>query len=433
LKNRTRLLTTSVAAAVALLIALPTIVLADFALADWRYAKEVQVPPVTQEDLVELLPDADLYGGSAPGLVDLRIISADNSETPYKLEVRRGQREQRDVRVAVRDQGYVQDEYNTFIADLAREGVLHNRVEFQTTSINFQRTAIVETSNDLATWAKVAEGTVHDFRLVDTVATSRNTAVAYPDSTARYIRVRVLDDGNGPLAITGARVFAVQEELRREVSWPVTIADISHSDNQQATLVELDLGGSGIPTDRLAVTVDDVNFDRDVTLEASDDGETWRTVQSRAGIFAYDTPRFTGESLSFTYPETATRYLRLAIHDADSPPLTVTDLQVWGVERRVLFFAKPGEAYKAYYGNAEALRPTYDIDRLLGFLDTDNLPAAGLGAQADNTEYVKKLAPFTERFPWLLPLVLALAGLLVGGILLSVVRQARKALPPQEQ
>lgn len=432
MKTRARLLTTPVAAALALLIAFPSIVAADFALADWRYAKEVQAPPVTQEDLVELHPDAELYGGSAPGLRDLRIIGADNRETPYKLEVRRGQREQRDVAVTVRDQGYVQGEYNTFIADLASEGVLHNRVEFQTTSINFQRTAVVETSNDLTTWAKVAEGVVHDFRLEDTVVTSRSTAVTYPDSTARYIRVRVLDDGTGPLAITGARVFAVQEELRREVLWPATVTDISQSDDQQATVVDLDFGGAGIPTDRIAISVDDVNFDRDVTLEASDDGDTWRTVQSRTSVFAYDTPRFTGEDLNFTYPETTTRYLRLTIHDADSPPLSVTDIKVWGVERRVLFFARPGEAYKVYYGNAEALRPTYDIDRLLGFLDTNDLPVASLGAQADNPEYVEKLEPFTERFPWLLPLVLALAGLLVGAILLSVVRQARKTLPPQE-
>ncbi|MDA1215328.1 MAG: DUF3999 family protein, partial [Chloroflexi bacterium] len=370
--------------------------------------------------------------GSAPGLLDLRIIGTDNRETPYKLEIRRGTKEQRDVPVAIRDQGYVQGEYNTFIADLSRDGVLHNRIEFQTTSINFQRTAVVETSNDLTTWAVVAEGIVHDFRLMDTVGMSRNTAMAYPDSTARYVRVRVLDDGNGSLAITGAHVFAVQEEARREVLWPVAITDISPGSNEGTAQVELDLCHDGIPTDRLSVTVDDVNFDRDVTLEASDDGETWRTVQSRASIFAYDTPRFTGENLSFTYPETTTRYLRLVIHDADSPPLTVTDVQVWGVERRVLFFAKPGEAYKVYYGNADALRPTYDIDRLLGFLDTTDLPMASLGAQMDNPQYVEKLEPFTERFPWLLPLVLALAGLLVGGILLSVVRQARKALPPQE-
>jgi hypothetical protein len=432
LKIRARLLTSSIVAAVVLLIAVPTIVTADFALADWRYAKEVQTPPASLEEFVEFRPDAELYEGSAQGLRDLRIIGTDNRETPYRLEVRQGTKEQRYVPVALRDQGYVQGEYNTFIADLAQEDVQHNRVEFQTTSINFQRTALVETSNDKHLWVVVAEGVVHDFRPMDTVGMSHYTAVTYPDSTARYVRVRVLDDGNGPLAVTGAHVFAVQEEARREVLWPVAITDIGPGSKKGTTQVQLDLGHDAIPTDRLSVSVDDVNFYRDVTLEASAGGDIWRTVQSRASIFAYDTQQFTGEDLDYTYPETTTRYLRLVIHNADSPPLNITNVHVWGVERRVIFFAKPDEAYKVYYGNVEALRPTYDIERLVEFLDTADLPVASLGTQTDNPNYVEKLPPFTERFPWLLPLVLALAGLLVGGILLSVARQTRKTLPPPE-
>ena len=156
-------------------------------------------------------------------------------------------------------------------------------------------------------------------------------------------------------------------------------------------------------------------------------------MQSQASIFAYETPRFTGEQLSFTYPETTERYLRIVIHDADNPPLTVTGVQVWGAQRRVLFFAQPDEEYKAFYGNADAQRPTYDIDRLLSFLDTEDLPVAELGAQTDNPMYVAPVQPrppLTERLPWLLPVALALAALLVGGILLNVLRKARSALPP---
>ncbi len=416
--------------------ALPAIALVEFALADWQYAKEVRTPPATQETLVELHPDAQLYDGSARDLTDLRLIAGDTREAPYKLEVHRGSTEQRDVPVTIRDQGYVQGRYNTFTAALTlEEGVLHNRVSIQTDSINFQRTVLVETSNDEEVWAEVVEGVVHDFRLTDTEVTSRNTTVRYPDSTVRFIRVRILDDGDGPLTITGARVSATQAEPRREVSWPAAITDVSRDEDQKTTHVDVDRNVQGIPADRIAVTVDDVNFNREVTLQASADGESWRTVQSQAGIFAYETPRFTGEQLSVTYPETTQRYLRIVIHDADNPPLTVTGVQVWGAQRRVLFFAQPDEEYKAFYGNADAQRPTYDIDRLLSFLDTEDLPVAELGAQTDNPMYVAPVTPrppLTERLPWLLPVALALAALLVGGLLLNVLRKARSALPPAD-
>ena len=416
--------------------AVPAIALAEFALADWQYAKEVQTPPVTQETLVELHPDAQLYDGSSPGLTDLRIIAEDAREAPHKLEVHRGSTEQRDVPVTIRDQGYVQGQYNTFTAALTlEEGVLHNRVSIQTDSINFQRTVVVRTSNDEEVWAEVVEAVVHDFRLKDTEVTSRNTTVRYPDSTARFIRVRILDDGDGPLTITGATVSATQAEPRREVLWPAAITDVNRDEDQQTTHVDVDLNVQGIPTDRIAVTVDDVNFNREVSLQASRNGESWRTVQSQAGIFAYETPRFTGEQLSVTYPETTQRYLRIVIHDADNPPLTVTGAQVWGAQRRVLFFAQPDEEYKAFYGNADAQRPTYDIDRLLSFLDTEDLPVAELGVQTDNPMYVAPVTPrppLTERLPWLLPVALALAALLVGGLLLNVLRKARSALPPAD-
>ena len=300
--------------------AVPAIALAEFALADWQYAKEVQTPPVTQETLVELHPDAQLYDGSSPGLTDLRIIAEDAREAPHKLEVHRGSTEQRDVPVTIRDQGYVQGQYNTFTAALTlEEGVLHNRVSIQTDSINFQRTVVVETSNEEEVWAEVVEGVVHDFRLKDTEATSRNTTVRYPDSTARFIRVRILDDRDGPLTVTGARVSSTQAEPRREVAWPAAITDVSRDEDQQTTRVDVDLNVQGIPADRIAVTVDEVNFNREVSLQASANGETWYTVHSQASIFAYETPRFTGEQLSFTYPETTERYLRIVIHDADNP------------------------------------------------------------------------------------------------------------------
>ena len=114
----------------------------------------------------------------------------------------------------------------------------------------------------------------------------------------------------------------------------------------------------------------------------------------------------------------------------------MTGVQVWGSQRRVLFFAQPDEEYKAFYGNADAQRPTYDIDRLLSFLDTEDLPVAELGAQTDNPMYVAPVTPrppLTERLPWLLPVALALAALLVGGLLLNVLRKARSALPPRRR
>ena len=406
---------------------------ADLPLRDWRYVKTI-VPPsdLRSEALVEVVPDGEVFAGSAPGLVDLRVVIDDETQVPYKLEVSKAEHEVTSFRVTLRDKGYVPGRYNTFIADLGRQGILHNEVEVQTSSANFRRTATVETSNDVSTWTKVAEQTVYDFTVVERGFTTRNTRVRYPESAARYLRVRIADEGEGPLEIGGATVFFVKESPAREVVLPASILEVSRGEKGRTTLVEVDLGTPGLPGCRLDLQVAEVNFHRDVTLEASTDREKWRTVQASGSIYAYDTPKFVGSDLVIGYSEVTTRYLRLIVHDGDSPPLTIQGVEVWGLQRRLVFSADPLRSYKLYYGNEGVGPPSYDMERVFPYLVTEELPEARLSSQAANPDFVERQPPLTERLPWLLPVVITIAAILIGLLLLGIIRQARKVLPPPE-
>lgn len=407
---------------------------ADFSQSNWRYVKDIILPSGLQPDgLVELAPDYEVFAGAAQGLADLRIIAYENEETPYKLEISKAERERTSLPVSLRDKGYVPGSYNLFTADLGQAGILHNEIEFQTPSSNFRRTAIVETSNDGTTWMKIVEQIVYDFTVKERSFTTRDTRVRYPESTARYLRVKIIDDGEGPLEITGATVFFVKETPAREIPWPASILGISRDADQRTTNVEVDLGTPGLPSYRLAISVSDVNFYREVTLEASNDREQWRTVVGRADIYAFDTPKFVGKSLVITYPETASRYLRLVIHDEDSPPLTVQGVNVWGLQRRLVFAANPQQTYKLYYGNSTAQQPSYDIERIFPYLATEKLPEAKLSPQTTNPSFVEEKPPVSERFPWLFPAVVAVAAAVVALLLIGIFRQARKVLPPPKQ
>ncbi|MSQ33971.1 MAG: hypothetical protein EXR60_06110 [Dehalococcoidia bacterium] len=116
--------------------------------------------------------------------------------------------------------------------------------------------------------------------------------------------------------------------------------------------------------------------------------------------------------------------------DEDSPPLQVQGVQVWGLQRRLVFAGTPGESYRLYYSSAEARRPSYDIERVFPYLATDALPLAGLGSEALNPSFVERKQPLSERLPWLLPTAVAVAAIFVALLLLAVVRNAKKLLPP---
>jgi hypothetical protein len=407
---------------------------ADFSQRDWRYVKDIILPPGLQPNgLVELTPDREVFASAAQGLADLRIISNEQNETPYKLEISKAESERTSFSVSIRDKGYVPGSYDIFTADLGKVGILHNEIEFRTPATNFRRTAIVETSNDEATWMKIAEQTVYAFTVKEQNFTTRDTRIRYPESTARYLRVKIADNGEGPLEITGATIFFVKETPAQEIPWPSSILNISRDTGQRTTNVEVDLGTQGLPSYRLAISVPDFNFYREVTLQAGTNRESWTTLMRRAEIYAYDTPKFVGKSLVITYPETTARYLRLVIHDEDSPPLTIEEVNVWGLWRRVVFAADPQQSYNLYYGNTEAHRPSYDIEKVFPYLVTEKLLEAKLGSQATNPDFVEKKPPVSERFPWLFPTVVAVAVIVVALLLLGILRQARKVLPPPKE
>jgi hypothetical protein len=373
------------------------------------------------------------FAGSVSGLADLRIIAGEDTEVPYKLEIGEAEIERTAFPVALRDKDYVPGSYTMFTVDLGSAGTLHNEIEVQTPSTDFGRTAWVETSDDGVTWIGVAEQTVYDFTVKERRFSTRDTRVRYADSTARYLRVKIADEGGGPLEIAGATVFYVKETLAQEVNWPLSILGISHDTEHSTTLVEVDLGTPGLPSYRLAVEVAEVNFFREASLEVSTDREEWDRIQSRANIYAYDTPKFVGQNLGVTYPEATARYLRLIVYDEDNPPLNIQDVKVWGLQRRLVFTANPQEFYQLYYGNTDARRPSYDIERFFPYLVTEELPEARLGPQAESLDFVEKKSPVSERFPWLFPTVIAVAAILLVLLLIRVIRQARKVLPPPSQ
>jgi hypothetical protein len=417
--------------ALVLLVLISSGAAADFAQRDWRYVKAITLPAgLPAGALVELAPDREVFAGAAPGLPDLRIIASEKGETPYKLDISKAERERTSFPVSLRDKGYIPGSYNIFTADLGRAGILHNEIEFRTSSTNFRRTATVETSTDEATWMKIAEQTVYDFSVKERNFTTRNTSLRYPESTARYLRVKIADNGEGPLEITGATVFFVTETPAQEIPWPSSILDISRDASLRTTRVEVDLGTPGLPSYRLAISVPDVNFYREVSLESSPDRQNWSTIMRGADIYDFDTAKFVGSNLSITYPETTHQYLRLVIHDEDSPPLSVQGVSVWGVSRRLVFAADLQQSYQLYYGNAEARPPSYDIERTFPYLATEALPEAKLSPQANNPTFVEEKPPLSERFPWLLPTVVVAAVIVVALLLMSIFRQVRKALPP---
>ena len=409
------------------------VALADFTMQDWRYVKSIQFSgDLSEERLAEVAPDVEVFGESAPGLVDLRIVENGESEVPFQMLIESGTNQRGRIQATIRDRGFVPGEYTGFVVDLEKAGSLHNEIEVSTSSENFQRIGQVEGSNDGEIWTVLQKGArIFDFTLKDPDFNTKDTRISYPESTVRYLRVRIFNEaGEEPLDISGTSVFLVGDKQANETVYAVAIVKRSEDSERRANLLTVDLGVNGAPSSRLNVETAQVNFYRRVSLEASADAQTWRPIGASGELFSYETAKFVGSQLTVTYPETTLRYLRMTVYNEDNPPLEIDGLKVHGVSRKLLFSARPGASYELYYGNPEARTPSYDLKRFLPYLETEGLPRGLLGPQSNNPEFAIPQKPFTERLPWLIPIVVALTAVAVGFLLVGVLRQARKLLPP---
>jgi len=126
------------------------------------------------------------------------------------------------------------------------------------------------------------------------------------------------------------------------------------------------------------------------------------------------------EPMDIRFAEAVVRRLRLTVTDDRNPPLTINAVRSSAAARQVIFAAtpEPTPTLRLYFGNPHARPPNYDFAR--------NLPPSlepppvrvtlDLPVEA-NPDYRPLPKPWSERWPWLIYVVLGIASLALLGIL----------------
>ena len=437
--RRSRLSRFLLVGAIALAALLTTVpVLAGVIEEEWRVYKPIELPGgLSGTGLVEVELDPDVYAHASPTLGDIRVVDvAEGREVPYKLLVESGDQRRSSVAASVRDLGHVPGKETSFVLDLQEEGAIHSEVEVQTSSENFQRRVEIEGSNDGEAWRVLEEnGTVFDLTIEERRFNAKDTRVTYPASTARFLRVRIIDDGSEPLIVQGGVVFFAPRLEQRRHRLPMVISGREEDSVLKRTILFLDIGKPGFPVTEIQLDIPQRNFYRQVSVEGSHDADVWHTVQAKETLYDIDAPRFVGNDLSMGFKESRFRYYRATIDNEDNAPLPVEGAHASGFLRKLIFGAEARKTYRLYYGNPDASTPSYELDRIFPYLVTEDLPAARLGSHTENPELAVPApppTPFTERYPWLFPTVVATAALIIGAFLASLVRRLGGGLKPPD-
>ena len=393
----------------------------------WTTRRPIVLPAMTAPSFVETRLDAAVYAVASTSLADLRVRERGGADVAYTVRRHDGQAPSAERDVPLLDLVVTPSKQTRFVLDLGPRPGLHVgvRVRVADHAGSFRVPVRVETSDDRRTWNVArAAGFIYD---VEGETRATDTSVAYPKSSARWVRVTLEPAGGAPLPVRGAavRAFAVLPE-REEDAVAATVVERGRDAQQKISRLVIDLGGRH-PADRLELGVADRNFYRVVTVSASDDRGHWRWVGSSA-VSALETPRGGERETTLRLPETTARYLRLTIQDLDDRPLDVTGVRVAGPRRTLVFEALAGREYVLDYGNPRAAAPHYDIERTVSALGAARFPEATLGPPVP----LPPPAPRT-RPPWLdaqpvaMWAAMAVAVVALGVLLVRLMRGVRAA------
>jgi len=405
------------------------LVSADFDIKKWKYQKEIKVKNIFSPTYVLLPLDNQVFENAKSNLSDIRIIADDKEEIPFKLLVEKEYYRKEFYPAKILNLGFIPGEHQSFIVDLQKEGILHNQIKILTASKNFKREVVIEGSNDQENWFVLNDkGKIYDYSPPLYEFVQRETTINYPESTYRYLKIKIILKGEKPLKIVGAEVYKIERRPAKKVNYSAKIIDKGVNEKYKTSFIIVDLKHKGLPSNSLKIKTPDFNFSREVALEGSNDKKTWKVIKHRDIIFSFSTPKFTGSKLEIDYPESNFRYLKLTIFNKDNKPINITEVSVSGILRKLLFKYEPPKTYKLYYGNPKPYFPEYDIEALFPYLEIKELPQATLGNQIKNPLFEEILPPpppFTERYPWLLPLVLIIIVLILLWLIIRLILAAK--------
>lgn len=386
----------------------------------WQYFQEL---PVAAEGRAAVELDRDVLGGARSDHADLRLYDAAGREVPYALRVRRKVHSTEIVEARQLDLG-IRDGRTQVTLDLGDYEGVHNEIEVDLAGQNFRRQVEVQGSDDSLSWATLTDdGLV--FRFASAGRSVDQRVVDYPDSRYRYLRVLVAPDpsadGMAP-TLREARVRLRVETAGVERFYPSTypMREPTRQDDRPASRYSFPVHSGAIPVHGLQLDLGQAPFARPYRL-LSGAGDEAREIAS--GTL---TSKDEGSvSVTLHFEEAFVKELELIVTDDRNPPLDIYSAQPIGAARHLLFEAG-GLSYplRLYYGNPEAANPNYDYDKRIPAVLEEAPPPLPLEPRQLNPDYRAPELPVTERAPWLIYVVLAVAGLALLLLLRGVIRDA---------
>jgi hypothetical protein len=407
-------------------------------LSKWQWFHEVPLPKQVNSPRVDFLLPVPVFGESREDLGDLRLYDGQGQERPYALRVREARDERQQLPARQFNRQSNADHSIAVTLDLRERPAEHNEMEVVTQGTDFRRGVVLEGSDNGQDWGKLVDNVwlVH-YQVESQVIDIHR--LRYPPCRLRYLRVRVFPDRSRVDDHPEFSSLAVYHTVREPGEYVTREAQVSPREAVRAaggpgSAWIIDLGGRKVPCEKLSIEVAGAEFVRPFVVEMFD-GEGPRQIVANGELRRQATDLRKPLEVSLQREVRAQR-LRLVVTDHSNPPLAVEAVKYTAAVRQVVFATAGGlvEPLRLYTGNPEAAPPQYDFAATLPVV-LEPPARTTLVAPMDNPIFKPEPKPWTERWPWLVYVVLGCASVallaMLGGLARAAIRR-HDAMPVAE-
>lgn len=380
---------------------------------NWQYFKEV---PADNQGFALIKLDTEVMQNCQESFADIRVTDRQGRDIASQV-IQPGQEEAVQSVSVLNSINY--DSYTSVMIDMGAAPRPHNRLTLDIAldkGEDYLREVEMLASNDANNWGQLGSGKIFAYQ------NEQFNEISYPTSTMRYLQVNIKKKpGESNLRVNAAQLTFLSSNVY--AGQLLTAPIISNRSDKTSTQIVIDLGVANYMITDLQIQTSDRNFNRSVTISSSDQTAVSDQNRQRAfdRIIAYDWNNYLLNKDRVTVDQFCLRYLTISILNEDSPPLNISAIQVYGAAP--MFMADLAATSILWYGNPQAVVPSYDLKQFANLITKSDLRMVQAGGQQINPDYKAPIIPWTERNKWLLDAAIVLVA---SGFVLIIIRKFKQ-------
>jgi hypothetical protein len=364
--------------------------------------------------------DEELFENLTPRNDNLRIIDSNDTETPFLMRVKKGERE------TVHERSVPFEKLSFKKLPDNRIGIVIKNTDkrnFKTplqsivlsTSIkNYEKNVSVYSSNDQQNWKLITgRKPIFDYSKYINI---RNSRISFKATTARYFKIEIsniTEKQESPFTRltretrAGKEFSAIEsstftrtdfkineiyvyEKTTRLIKDKVLKRTYTSSNFQNTTEDKQSLitfSTANTPITSINLKTETPYYYRRYTLETSSDAKSWKYAHSGVISSVNNNPDSKKQrAITIPHPIRAIHY-RITIQNNDSPPLDISGVELEGETQEIVFYCDQDKDYRVIYGAEQIKAPIYDIAHVLTQTKSDATATYKAEEQSANPEY----------------------------------------------